>query len=62
MGFILVALMLAVLGVLIVGIVLMGIGGKTNFKYSNKLMFTRVLLQGLVLLVLVIAYFIGRSK
>ncbi|MDE3061341.1 MAG: HIG1 domain-containing protein [Pseudomonadota bacterium] len=45
-------LLMAVLGVLVAGIVLMGIGGKANQRYGNKLMVARVSLQGLALLVL----------
>ena len=37
------ALLLAIVGVLIAGVVLMGIGGKANAKYGNKLMVARVL-------------------
>jgi hypothetical protein len=37
-------LLVAVVVVLVAGVVLMGIGGKTNEKYANKLMIARVLL------------------
>lgn len=46
----------AVLGVLVVGIVGMLKGGEFNKKYGNKLMQARVLLQGLALILLTLAY------
>ena len=49
-------LMLATLGVLIAGIVLMGKGGEANKRYGNKLMMARVTLQGAALLLLVFLY------
>jgi len=52
-------LMLALVGVLVSGIVLMGIGGKANAKYSNKLMVARVWLQALVLLALAAMFMVG---
>jgi len=55
------ALLLAVLGVLVAGIVLMGIGGKANAKYGNKLMIARVSLQGLVLLMLALLFLMGKK-
>jgi hypothetical protein len=58
-NYLLIILILAVFMVLLCGIVMMGIGGKANRKYGNKLMIARVILQGIVLLVLVIIYFLG---
>ncbi len=55
-SYVLVILLLAVLIVLIAGIVLMGKGGKANFKYGNKLMMARVSLQGFALVVLAMMY------
>ncbi|MBK6895099.1 MAG: twin transmembrane helix small protein [Alphaproteobacteria bacterium] len=46
----------AVLGVLVVGIVGMLKGGEFNKKYGNKLMQARVMLQGLALVLLMLAY------
>lgn len=46
--------MVAVAGVLIAGIVVMGKGGELNEKYGNKLMQARVMLQGLALLLFVL--------
>ncbi len=46
----------AVLGVLVVGIVGMLKGGEFNKKYGNKLMQARVLLQGLALILLMLAF------
>jgi Hypoxia induced protein conserved region len=60
LGTLLVAiLMLAVVGVLIAGVVLMSFGGKTNAKYGNRLMVARVSLQGLALLVLFLLFAVG---
>lgn len=57
--YIIVALMLAVFGVLMAGVVLMGIGGATNARMGNKLMAARVSLQGLVMLMLALLFFLG---
>ncbi len=46
----------AVLGVLVVGIIGMLKGGDFNKKYGNKLMQARVMLQGLALVLLMLAY------
>lgn len=59
-SYIIVFLLCAVAGVLLGGIVLMGIGGKANQKYGNKLMVARVSLQGLVLLVLMLLFATGK--
>ena len=59
-GFIIVALVLATFVVLMSGIVLMGVGGKANQKYGNKLMIARVSLQGLVLLLLMVLFAAGK--
>lgn len=56
-----IALMLATFGVLMAGIVLMGVGGSANARYGNRLMVARVSLQGLVLLMLALLFFIGKS-
>jgi len=45
----LIVLMLATAVALVTGLVVMVRGGKVNFKYSNKLMQMRVLLQALAL-------------
>ncbi len=58
---ILFALMLAVVGVLLAGVVLMGAGGAANKKYGNKLMMARVSLQGLALLVLALLFLMGNK-
>lgn len=51
MGYYVIAiLLLATLGVMIAGVVLMGIGGKRNARYANQLMVARVTLQGMSLL------------
>lgn len=55
---IIMAVMLAVVVVLVIGLVLMAKGGKVNEKYGNRLMVARVMLQGLAVLLLGIMYFI----
>jgi hypothetical protein len=57
--YIIVALMLATLGALIAGVVLMGMGGGANTRYGNKLMMARVSLQGLVIFMLALMFFLG---
>ncbi|MGB4106879.1 MAG: twin transmembrane helix small protein [Alphaproteobacteria bacterium] len=52
---------LAVLGVLVVGIISMVRGGEFNKKYGNKLMRARVILQGVALAMLALAYFTSQS-
>lgn len=52
----LVIAMLAVLAVMVLGIVSMIKGGEFNKKYGNKLMQARVVLQGLALLMLGMAF------
>ena len=48
--------MLAVFGILVVGILTMAKGGKYREKYGNKLMKARVILQGVVIAMLGAAY------
>ena len=55
-GYLVLILMLATLGVLIAGIVLMGKGGEANKRYGNKLMMARVSLQAAAILLLVMLY------
>ncbi len=45
-------LMLATLFVLVAGVGVMMIGGKTNAKYGNKLMVARVAFQGVTVLLI----------
>lgn len=59
--YIVATLMLATFGVLIAGIALMGLGGATNRHYGNKLMVARVSLQGMVVLMLALLFFLGKS-
>lgn len=61
MTIIMVILLLAVFGVLIAGVLLMGMGGKTNEKYANRLMVLRVTFQGLALLMLALLFFVGHK-
>ena len=48
--------MIALVAVLVTGIVLMGVGGKTNSKYNNRLMVLRVVLQAAILLLLALLF------
>lgn len=59
--YIVVVLMLITFGVLIAGIALMATGGATNQKYGNRLMFSRVSMQGLALLMLAFMFMLGKS-
>ncbi len=58
---ILIFLLIGLVGVLLAGVVLMGVGGEKNAKYSNKLMVARVWLQGLSLLVLALMFAMGNK-
>ena len=59
---IIVCVMIATLAVLFVGIFTMARGGAFNQKFSNKLMRTRVLFQGIALLLFAIfMLFAGRD-
>jgi hypothetical protein len=49
-------MLLAVLGVLLVGVVGMAIGGEFNRKYGNKLMQARVALQALAVALLFVLW------
>ena len=49
----------AVVLVLLTGVVLMACGGKWNTRYGNKLMVARVSLQGLVLALLAVLWWMG---
>ena len=53
-GAIVIILMLATLGVLIAGLVVMVRGGETNKKWANKLMSYRVLLQAATVFALIL--------
>lgn len=59
--YLIVALMLATFGVLVAGIALMAAGGSANSKYANRLMFSRVGLQGMALLMLAFMFMLGNS-
>jgi hypothetical protein len=56
-----VGLMMATVGVLVAGVIIMARGGETNRKYGNKMMVWRVGLQGLTLAVVVLLLVL-RSK
>ena len=53
--------MLAVLTVMGLGIFSMAKGGEFNKKYGNKLMQARVLLQGVALALLALAYYSSQT-
>jgi hypothetical protein len=53
-------MMLATLAVLIAGLGVMMIGGKLNARYGNKLMVARVSLQGLTILLIGILLMVGK--
>lgn len=59
MGFLLLLLITATAVVLVGGVVLMGVGGKANAKYSNKLMMARVWLQASVIMLLAAMFAAG---
>jgi len=52
--------MMSVLAVLGLGIFSMAKGGEFNKKYGNKLMQARVILQGVAVVLLALAYLISR--
>lgn len=51
-----IAAMIATLGALIIGLAAMIKGGEFNKKYGNKMMQARVMLQGLAILLFVLAF------
>lgn len=53
--------LIALVGVLGVGLFAMAKGGDFNKKYGNKLMQLRVVLQGLALLLLAVSYYLSQS-
>jgi hypothetical protein len=55
----LIVAMLATLGVLFFGIITMARGGDFNLKYGNKIMRTRIVLQGVALLIFAIIMVLG---
>ncbi len=59
MTIIIILLMLATLGVLIIGVTLMAFGGKLNKKYANKLMVARVVLQAATLVLLGVLFMVA---
>ena len=61
MGILMLLLLLATAFVLVSGIVLMGVGGKANEKYGNKLMVARVWLQAIVIVLLALMFAAGNK-
>lgn len=60
-GALIVIAMLLTLGVLFSGLIVMARGGEVNRKYGNKLMRWRVILQGVALGLLALAFAIGAA-
>lgn len=58
--YLIIAIMLLVAVILIAGLVVMAVGGKTNQKYGNKLMMARVGSQALVVFLLGIMFMVSR--
>lgn len=52
---------IALLAIIVLGVISMLRGGEFNEKYGNLLMRARVGLQGLVILLLVMAYYSSKS-
>ena len=57
-----IGLMMATVGVLVAGVIVMARGGETNRKYGNKMMVWRVGLQGLTLAVVVLLLLVGHKS
>ena len=57
----LIVCMLSITGIMGLGIFSMAKGGEFNKKYGNKLMQARVMLQGLAIAMLALAYFASQS-
>ncbi len=55
-------LALFTLTVLIVGIIIMGMGGKVNKKYSNKLMIARVATQAITIIALIVFFILMKKS
>jgi hypothetical protein len=55
-------LVLFTLAVLIVGIIIMGMGGKVNKKYSNKLMIARVATQAITIIALIVFFILMKKS
>ncbi|MCB1531436.1 MAG: twin transmembrane helix small protein [Alphaproteobacteria bacterium] len=53
--------LISVVGVLALGLFSMAKGGEFNKKYGNKLMQARVMLQGLAIAMLALAYFTSQN-
>lgn len=60
-GGFLIFVLLALIGVLVAGLVLMGMGGELNLKYGNRLMVARVWLQGISLMVLALMFAMAKA-
>ena len=58
---VIVAAMIAAVGALLMGLLSMAKGGEFNRKYGNKLMRTRVALQGLAILLFIVFMLAYRS-
>lgn len=57
MNYIILAIMLATLAIVIIGVIKMAMGKKVDKKQQTKLMMTRVILQTIAIILLVIMYY-----
>ena len=53
--------LIALVGVLLLGVFSMARGGEFNAKYSNKMMRLRVILQFALVAVILLMFFVGRD-
>lgn len=60
-GILVVVALLLTLGTLFSGLIVMARGGETNRKYGNILMRWRVVMQGVALALLALAFLLGAS-
>ena len=54
--------LIALVAVLFWGVITMGIGGKYNSKWSNKIMRYRVILQAIALLIFIVILSVSAGK
>jgi hypothetical protein len=58
---VMIALLVAVIAVLLVGVFVMARGGALNSKYGNKIMRARVVLQVLAIVALAVIWLVARD-
>jgi hypothetical protein len=59
-NYIIFAIMLVVFIIMVAGLVVMSVGGRTNAKYGNKLMVARVGMQALIVFMLGAMFMLSR--